>query len=179
MKIISWVVFLVISMLGYNATTEAPTEVAPPTSTIASDPPRLRSKASNTTTTTTMAPTTTTTTEPVFGIEAARYPDLWITAVEAGWPTDRLPTLDLIAYHESRGQTDVVGTGAYGVLQIQWSAHKDWLTTELGVTEPKQLFDPLTNMVAALWLAEYAEEHYGCWAQPWYMSLNNPYKYCK
>jgi hypothetical protein len=179
MKIISWVVFLVISMLGYNATTEAPTGVAPPTSTIASDPPRLRSKASNTTTTTTMAPTTTTTTEPVFGIEAARYPDLWITAVEAGWPTDRLPTLDLIAYHESRGQTDVVGTGAYGVLQIQWSAHKDWLTTELGVTEPKQLFDPLTNMVAALWLAEYAEEHYGCWAQPWYMSLNNPYKYCK
>jgi hypothetical protein len=126
-----------------------------------------------------MALTTTTTTEPVPGIETARYPHLWITAVEAGWPTSRLPVLDLIAYHESRGQTDVVGTGAYGALQIQWSAHKDWLTTELGVTEPEQLFDPLTNMVAALWLAEYAEEHYGCWAQPWYMSLNNPYKYCK
>jgi len=180
MKIISWVVFLVISMLGYNATTEAPIEVAPPTSTIASDPPRLRSKASNpTTTTTTAISTTTTTTEPIPGIETARYPDLWITAVEAGWLTERLPVLDLIAYHESRGQHEVIGTGAYGALQIQWSAHKDWLISELNITEPEQLFDPHTNMVAALWLAEYAEKHYGCWAQPWYMSIKNPYKYCQ
>jgi len=176
MKIISWVVFLVISIFGYNATTEAPTEVAPPTFTIASDPPRLRSKTTSTTTSTTTAPTTTTT---IPGIESARYPELWQHAVQAGWSTNRLPVLDLIAYHESRGQTDVVGTGAYGALQIQWSAHKDWLTTELNITEPEQLFDPLTNMVAALWLAEYAEEHYGCWTQPWYMSLNTPYKYCK
>lgn len=180
MKIISWVAFIVISMFGYNATTEAPMEVAPPTSTIASDPPRLRSKATTTTTTTTtVISTTTTTTEPIPEIETARYPNLWITAVEAGWPTERLPVLDLIAYHESRGQTDVVGTGAYGALQIQWSAHKDWLKSELNITKPEQLFDPLTNMVAALWLAEYAEEHYGCWAQPWYMSIKTPYKYCK
>lgn len=179
MKIISWVVFIVISILGYNATTEAPMEVAPPTSTIASDPPRLRSKATTTTISTTTAPSTTTTTEPIPGIETARYPDLWITAVEAGWPTDRLPVLDLIAYHESRGQTDVIGNGAYGALQIQWSAHKDWLKSELNITEPEQLFDPLTNMIAALWLAEYAETNYGCWAQPWYMSIKTPYKYCK
>jgi len=176
MKIISWIVFLVISMLGYNATTEAPTVVTFPSTTMPSDPPRLRSKATTTTTSTTTAPTTTT---PIPGIESARYPGLWAFAVEAGWPTDRLPVLDLIAYHESRGQTDVVGTGAYGALQIQWSAHKDWLISELNITEPEQLFDPLTNMVAALWLAEYAEKHYGCWAQPWYMSIKTPYKYCK
>jgi hypothetical protein len=178
MKIISWVAFIVISVLGYNATTEAPTEVSPPTFTIASDPPRLRSKTSSTTTTTTIAPSTTTTTEPVPGIDAARYPELWATAVETGWSPDRLPTLDLIIFHESRGDLTAVGTGAYGVTQIQWSAHKQWLTTELDITEPEQLFDPYTNLEAALWLAEYAETHYGCWAQPWYMSLKNPYRHC-
>lgn len=179
MKIISWVAFIVISMFGYNATTEAPMEVAPPTSTIASDPPRLRSKASNTTASTTTAPsTTTTTTEPIHGIETARYPELWETAIQVGWPVEWLPTLDLIAYHESRGQHEVIGTGAYGVLQIQWNAHQHWLTSEQIATEPEQLFDPTTNLTAGLWLAEYSETNYGIWCQPWYMSLKTPDRYC-
>ena len=180
MKLLGWIVFVVVSVLAPNATTEAPTEVLPPTSTIASDPPRLRSKATTTTSSTTTAPTTTTTTTtvPIPGIETARYPDLWITAVEAGWPTERLPTLDIIAFHESRGQHEVIGTGAYGVLQIQWNAHKHWINTEFGITDPKQLFDPLTNLTVALWLAQYSETHYGIWCQPWYMSLKNPDKYC-
>ena len=180
MKLIGWLLFIVIAVLGPDATTEAPTEVTPPTSTIASDPPRLRSKPPRVTTTTTTAPTTTTTTTtvPIPGIETARYPDLWITAIEAGWPTDRLPTLDTIAFHESRGQHEVIGTGAYGVLQIQWNAHQHWIDTEFGITDPKQLFDPLTNLTVALWLAQYSETHYGIWCQPWYMSLKNPDKYC-
>lgn len=178
MKIISWVVFLVISMLGYNATTEAPMEVAPPTSTIASDPPRLRSKATTTTTSTTTAPSTTTTTQPIPGIETARYPELWETAIQVGWPAEWLPTLDRIAYGESRGQHEVIGTGAYGVLQIQWNAHQHWLISENIATEPEQLFDPHTNLTAALWLARYSETNYGIWCQPWYMSLQTPSRYC-
>lgn len=185
MKLIGWLLFIVVSILGSNATTEAPMEVIPPTSTIASDPPRLRSKPPRVTTTTTTAPTTTstttttTTTVPIPGIETARYPDLWITAVEVGWPTDRLPTLDIIAFHESRGQHEVIGTGAYGVLQIQWNAHQHWIGTEFGITNPEELFDPHTNLAVALWLSEYADEYYGCWAQPWYMSIKTPTRYCK
>ena len=180
MKLIGWLLFIVVSILGSNATTEAPTEATPPASTIASDPPRLRSKPPRVTTTTTTAPTTTTTTTaPIPRIETARYPDLWITAIEAGWPTDRLPTLDIIAFHESRGQHEVIGGGAYGVLQIQWSAHKHWIGTEFGITNPEELFDPHTNLAVALWLAEYADEHYGIWCQPWYRSLKTPNKYCK
>jgi hypothetical protein len=53
---------------------------------------------------------------------------------------------------------------------MQYSAHHDWMLAEFGITDREELFDPTLNLLTALWLAEYAEQHYGCWAQPWYMS---------
>ena len=180
MKLIGWAVFIVIAVVGQNATTEAPTvEVTPPTTTVASDPPRLRSKATTSTTSTTTAPntTTTTTTVPVLGIDTARYPDLWITAIEVGWPVEWLPTLDEIMYRESRGQTGLTGNGAVGLTQVQWSVWHE-TATELGYTKQQVRDEVAPNLTVALTIAYIAVDYYDRWCQPWYMSLKKPSKYC-
>jgi hypothetical protein len=70
---------------------------------------------------------------------------------------------------ESRCLPDVVGTGAYGLTQIQWSAHSHWIKAEFGFTK-QDLFVPYNNFLAARWLYNYADNAYGCGWQPWYMS---------
>lgn len=131
-------------------TTTAPTTtVPPPTTTVAP---------------TTTEPTTTTT------LPNGKCDEWFPLAVEVGWPVDRLEKLGKIMWAESRCLPDVAATGSYGLTQMQFNAHDEWLLSEFGVTEREELFDPTLNLLTALWLAEYAEQHYGCWAQPWYMS---------
>ena len=182
MKLIGWALFIVIAVVGPDATTEAPMEVLSPTSTMASDPPRLRSKPLRVTTTTTTAPTTTTTTTttttvPIPGIETARYPDLWITAIEVGWPTEWLPSLDEIMYRESRGQTGLTGNGAVGLTQVQWSVWHE-TATNLGYTKQQVRDEVEPNLTVALTIAHTAIDYYDRWCQPWYMSLKKPSRYC-
>lgn len=126
-------------------------------------------------TTTTKAPTTTspptTTTEPPLEIpEGAKCGEWWQLALDVGWPEDRLPTLGRILWAESRCTPDVYNCCSFGLAQMEWSAHKHWMKSEFGVDDSSELFDPALNLLTALWLAEYAEQHYGCWSQPWYMS---------
>ena len=162
------------SLVIYSAVTDAGTE---PRRTVPHG-----ERASVTTTTTTEEPTTTeaattTTTTPTTTTEAplkipedAKCGEWWELAIEVGWPEDRLPKLGKILWNESRCLPDVKGSGSYGLAQMQYSAHHDWMLAEFGITDREELFDPALNLLTALWLAEYAEQHYGCWAQPWYMS---------
>lgn len=143
--------------------------------TLPAEVPVRPSVASTTTTSTTVPPTTTTTTLP--GISDATYPEWWPVAVDAGWPVDLLPTLDIVMYRESRGQADVIGQGSWGLLQLQWSAHKTWMI-EHGVTSREELLDPWLNLHLGWLLFQIAASHYGCGWQPWYMSLDDPYRYC-
>jgi len=93
----------------------------------------------------------------------------WDTARAAGWSEDRLPKLGRIMFAESRCTHDVVSrTKDYGLTQINWAAHGSRLT-DAGITRD-MLLDAYTNLVQAKWIADYAEKHYGCWSQPWYMS---------
>lgn len=134
-----------------------------------------RSYATDTTTTTLPIQTTTTTTT-LPGISEATYPEWWAVAVDAGWPVELLPTLDIVMYRESRGQPDVIGAGSWGLLQLQWSAHKTWMGDH--VTSREELLDPYTNLHLGWLLYQIADEWYGCGWQPWYMSLGDPYIYC-
>lgn len=99
-----------------------------------------------------------------------KCPEAIHAAVTAGWQIKHLDTLDSIVWAESRCQPDVVGTGAVGLTQIQWSAHKHWIE-QLGYSR-HDLFDPVTNMRVALTLAHYSQIQHGCMFQPWYMSGN-------
>ena len=93
----------------------------------------------------------------------------WDTARAVGWAEDRLPKLGRIMFAESRCTHDVISpTKDYGLTQINWAAHGGWLT-DAGITRD-MLLDASTNLAQAKRIADYAERHYGCWSQPWYMS---------
>lgn len=115
--------------------------------------------------------TTTTTTTTTIALPEGTCSEWYPTAVEAGWPIDSLQKLGRIIWKESNCLHHVANkTYSYGLTQIEWSAHKNWLKTEFGITERDALYDPYTNLLVARWLYDYAEEHYGCGWQPWYMS---------
>lgn len=115
-------------------------------------------------------PTTTTTTIPLPNGDCSQW---YPVALQAGWEYDQLTKLGRIIFKESSCQHDIANkTYSYGLTQIEWSAHKSWLQSEFGITEREELYDPYTNLVVARWLYDYADEHYGCGWQPWYMSGN-------
>jgi hypothetical protein len=124
--------------------------------------------------------TTTTTTpcqpEPAF-LTAERRSELlqldygyWLVlAVGQGWPDNDtyLDQLARIIHGESRGYPNArSSTADYGLLQINWTVHKGWLA-DYGIIDPQQLYDPETNLRAALWLYMRADDAYGDGWQPW------------
>ena len=163
------------SLIVTSAVTDARAE--PPrfiTRTTTSTIPATTSTEASTTTeaptTTTIPPTTTSTTTTTVALPDGRCSEWFPLAVEVGWAIDRLEKLGRIMWAESRCLPDVKGAGSYGLAQMQYSAHHEWMRAEFGITNREDLYDPTLNLLTALWLAEYAEEHYGCWSQPWYMS---------
>jgi len=111
---------------------------------------------------------TTTTTLP---LPDGKCSEWYSIAVEAGWAIDELEKIGRIIYAESRCIADIAnGSYSYGLTQIEWSAHYEWLDSEFGITEREALYDPYVNLLVARWLFDYAEETYGCGWQPWYMS---------
>jgi len=114
--------------------------------------------------------TSTTTTVPLPEGPCSEYYEV---ALDAGWEIDQLNKLGRIMKAESACIHDIANkTYSYGLTQIEWSAHKDWLDSEFGITEREALYDPYTNLLVAKWLFDYAENTYGCGWQPWYMSGN-------
>lgn len=100
----------------------------------------------------------------------ARCGEWWLAAQVAGWPADLLPVLDWVMWRESRCLPDVVGSGGFGLLQIQWSAHSWWIT-ELGV-DRADLLGPMWNLVVGweLWQRLDADPAFLCGWSAWYMS---------
>ena len=158
-------------LVAYSAVQGAEEPVVTTTTTAAST---TTTTTTTTTTlapiTTTVAPTTTESTTTTTTLPEGKCAEWFPLAVEVGWPIDRLEKLGKILWNESRCLPDVRGSGSYGLAQMQYSAHHEWMKSEFGITNREELYDPTLNLLTALWLAEYAEQHYGCWAQPWYMS---------
>lgn len=126
--------------------------------------PEVRVKA-------TLPSTTTSTTTTTIVLPEGKCSEWYPVALEAGWSVDQLTKVGAIAWAESRCTADIANkTYSYGLMQMEWSAHYTWLESEFGITEREELFDPYTNLVVAKWLYDYAEIHYGCGWQPWYMS---------
>ena len=113
--------------------------------------------------------------------EDARCPQWWHLAESVGWPVESLPYLDRVLHGESRCQPDVhygkdPNGGSYGLTQINgfwcrknlYNPHPaGWLGARLdGFAGCTDLFDPATNLRAALLVWQYADAR-GCGWSPW------------
>lgn len=89
------------------------------------------------------------------------------TAVEAGWPFNRIQVLlTEIMWNESRCQHYAQSpTNDHGLVQINAHAHR-FLLASLGYTTT-DLLDPVTNLTVARMVAETAESYSWKWCQPW------------
>lgn len=94
----------------------------------------------------------------------------YVTANVVGWPLDLLSVIGEIMWRESRCLPDVTGTGAYGLTQLQWSAHSHWIN-DLGFSRD-DLFNPAINLAVAWELFQRADNDptFRCGLSPWYMS---------
>ena len=70
------------------------------------------------------------------------------TVIRDVWPDDLEDHALAIATRESRLVPTARNACCYGLFQIHWRAHRDWLAT-IGVTSPIQLLDAATNTRAA------------------------------
>jgi hypothetical protein len=136
----------------------------------------------STTTTTTVPPVPITTSVEVVRVpevesprwlaapDWARCPEWWLSAQVVGWEPELLPVLDLVMWRESRCLPEVIGNGGYGLLQIQWSVHSDWIEG-LGFSRDDML-RPSANLAAGRVLWQMAEDSssFQCGWSPWYMS---------
>lgn len=124
------------------------------------------SPPTTTPTTTTSTTTSTTTTAVPYVVLNVRCQEWWTTAVEAGWPNDRIPVLlDRIVWAESRCLPDVDNGNDFGLTQVNWYTWGD-MVHALGYTQ-QGLYDPLTNLQVALKISQEAEKIGWRWCQPW------------
>lgn len=77
------------------------------------------------------------------------------------WPDHLENDAMFVAQRESKFNPGSRSACCIGVFQINWSAHKKWLANQ-GITDPAQLFDPVTNARMAL----ITWERSGSW-KPW------------
>jgi LysM repeat protein len=77
------------------------------------------------------------------------------------WPDHLENDALFVAQRESKFNPGSRSACCIGVFQINWSAHKKWLANQ-GITDPAQLFDPVTNARMAL----ITWERSGSW-KPW------------
>ena len=101
----------------------------------------------------------------------ALCPMWWSTAKQVGWQTQNIWMLDYVMWRESRCQPAVHNpddpmTGSYGLTQVNggWSR---WLRERGVLAKRADLFDPATNLLAALHIYNYANERYGKGWNPW------------
>jgi hypothetical protein len=155
----------------------APTPIQSPTVAIQPTPPTVTTTSTSIVTTTTV-PAPTTTTFPWALIAADHVCEEWgPMMLEEGWPADReiLETALGIMYRESRCQPDADSGPDHGLFQINrfWSSDRsnppNWLAAQGIAQTHDELFDPRTNIRAALAIYNYSCERNGldrCFA-PW------------
>jgi len=110
----------------------------------------------------------------------ALCPQWWGTARSLGWDEDALLRLDVVMFRESRCLPDVWNKedpngGSRGLLQVNGSWTR-WLR-EQGILEAKEdLFDPETNLAAALAIYRYGMDRYDFGWGPWGYRYKDPYR---
>lgn len=77
------------------------------------------------------------------------------------WPDQLEDHAMAIATRESRLTPTVRNACCWGLFQIHWRAHHLWLTSDFGITQPEQLYDPRLNATVAL--ALYNEAGWSPW----------------
>jgi len=116
---------------------------------------------------TTAAPTTAapTTSPPTTAAPAPPPPPTAPDDIEAiiryVWPDELEEKALQVAWRESRYVPTAKNFCCYGLFQMYWEVHSDWLG-DMGITSANQLFDPATNARAAYALYQRA----GGWG-PW------------
>lgn len=95
----------------------------------------------------------------------------WSTAKQVGWQTQDIWMLDYVMWRESRCNPAVHNpddpmTGSYGLTQVNggWSR---WLKERGVLNKRADLFKPATNLLAALYIHNYAKDRYGKGWNPW------------
>ena len=116
--------------------------------------------------------TTTTTLAPVVIVDVSEGTECqqWLqTALDAGWPNDRiiLDRLGYICWRESRGIPDADSGPDHGLMQIN-QIHSKWIT-DLGWTH-EQMKDPAKNLRFAWLLYSGREANGQCGWTPWSLS---------
>jgi hypothetical protein len=131
-----------------------------------------------TTTSTTSIPTTVPapTTTAYVGVPADHVCYEWLPAMlEAGWPRDPdiLATALTIMWRESRCQPDADSGPDHGLFQVNrfWSSDQsnppNWLAAQGIAPNHDALFDPMTNIRAALAIYQYSLDRNGDGFLPW------------
>ena len=133
------------------------------------------STTSTTSTSTTVPATTTTTFTPaLLPVDHVCYE--WLpTMLKAGWPADPdiLATALTIMWRESRCQPSADSGPDHGLFQINrfWSSNQsnppNWLAAQGVAPNHDALFDPATNIAAALAIYRYSEVRNGDGFLPW------------
>ena len=187
---------LLVGAIAFAAQEPTPTDPVPTTTTSAPVRVAPNSPQTTTTTTTTMPPTTTTTTttttlpekRQMVRLDAYKHPRWIDLARQIGWPTDQLAHLDYVIHRESRGKPDVWNrddpmSGSRGLTQVngfwckrtQYNRHDAGFLGKAGVLDScDDLFDPETNLAAALTMWEYGVREHGCGWGPWRTKGWNP-----
>lgn len=150
------------------------TPVTAPNTVIITLPPSTTSTTTEPTTTTSSS-TTTTTVAPLLPVDHACYE--WLPQLlKAGWPAspEILGTALTIMWRESRCQPDADSGPDHGLFQINryWCrpsryTANGWLQDRGLATDCDSLFDPATNIRAALAIYEYSVDRNGDGFLPW------------
>jgi hypothetical protein len=129
-----------------------PTTTSPTTTTTTTAKPATTTTAKPTTTT---ATTTTTIPPPVVYSPAQSE-----AAIRKVWPDDLEAKAVAIATRESTLHNVAHTSCCYGLFQIKFSVHQQWLAT-MGVARAEQLYDPTVNATVAYQL--YLRSGWGPW----------------
>jgi hypothetical protein len=151
------------------------TAVTAPITVVITRPPSTTSSTTSTTSTTTTMPAPTTT--AYVGVPADHVCYEWLPAMlEAGWPRDPdiLATALTIMWRESRCTPTADSGPDHGLMQVnrywcrpsKYSA-AGWLQDRGLVTDCDSLFDPATNLRAALAIYLYSLDRNGDGFLPW------------
>jgi soluble lytic murein transglycosylase-like protein len=126
--------------------------------------PAGATEVSNEAPTTTKAPATTVppTTAPATTAPARTYQPSEVEAIiRSTWPDELEEKALAITWRESNNKPGARNSCCYGLFQLNYSAHRRWLS-DIGVSSATQLLDPQVNATAALTLYHRA----GGWG-PW------------